>query len=250
MRRAAWIAGILVIVGLAIWILRQRSRPPARPAKPRSMEQVLTALGPGADAQLRVRLARAGMAYPPRRIVLAAFKQEKQLEVHASDKGGMLRLVASYPILAASGKAGPKLREGDLQVPEGFYRIDLLNPNSRFHLSLRVSFPNAEDIARARDDRRDPGNLGSDIMIHGGAASIGCLAIGDAAVEELFILAARTGLDHVELIIAPCDLRRNSTADLPAGSPDWTPQLHTRLRQALMDLEPGSRKTGGSDVSR
>ena len=75
--------------------------------------------------------------------------------------------------------------EGDKQVPEGFYRIELLNPNSRYHLSLRVNYPNADDIERAREDRRDLLNLGGDIMIHGGAESIGCIAIGNPAIEHL-----------------------------------------------------------------
>ena len=91
--------------------------------------------------------------------------------------------VLADPILAASGVSGPK-REGDKQVPEGFYRIELLNPNSRYHLSLRVNYPNADDLERARQDGRALSTLGGDIMIHGGSASIGCLALGDPAVGE------------------------------------------------------------------
>jgi murein L,D-transpeptidase YafK len=90
---------------------------------------------------------KAGVPYPPRRITLIGLKEEKVLELYASDsKDGPERWIRSYPILAASGGPGPKLRQGDGQVPEGIYRIDLLNPNSLYHLSLRVNY-NAEDGA-------------------------------------------------------------------------------------------------------
>ena len=124
-------------------------------------------------------------------------------------------------------------------MPEGFYRIELLNPNSRYHLSLRVNYPNADDIERAREDRRDLLNLGGDIMIHGGAASIGCLAIGNPAIEDLFVLTARVGLDNVQLIIAPCDFRQGKTDPTPENAPDWTVELYDRLR-ANMEKFPFS----------
>jgi murein L,D-transpeptidase YafK len=186
----------------------------------------MAALGDTVDTRLRPDFARAGVAYPPERLVMVAFKAEKRLELYGPDAAGRLQRVHSYPILAASGGPGLKLREGDEQVPEGFYRIELLNPNSRYHLSLRVNYPNDEDIARARAENRDLSTLGGDIMIHGGAASIGCLAMGDPAAEDLFVLVQRTGLDNVSLLITPEDLR-NETPDSP---------LNQRLREALREL--------------
>jgi len=112
-----------------------------------------------------------------------AFKQERELEVWAGAAGRPLVKVRTYPFCAASGELGPKRREGDLQVPEGFYVIDLLNPWSQFHLSLRVSYPNAAD--RKLGDARRPG---SNIFIHGGCASIGCIAIEDEPIEELYLM--------------------------------------------------------------
>ncbi len=90
----------------------------------------------------------------------------------------------SYPILASSGSPGPKRREGDRQVPEGFYCIERFNPESLFHLSLGLNYPNASD--RILSDREKPG---SDIFIHGNNVTVGCLPIGDAAIEELYLLA-------------------------------------------------------------
>ena len=181
---------LVLLTGLAIWFYRQFFRPPSLPHKPRTIEQVLAALGPSVERRLRPAFERAGLPWTPRNLTLVAFKAERRLELYASDGEEKPQFVLAYPILAASGVAGPKLREGDKQVPEGFYRIELLNPNSRYHLSLRVNYPNADDIDRAREDGRDLSTLGGDIMIHGGSASIGCLALGDPAIEELFVLAA------------------------------------------------------------
>src|SRR5690606_33287906 len=110
------------------------------------------------------------------------------------DAHGAWVAVHQYPVLAASGQAGPKLREGDRQVPEGFYAIESLHPNSRFHLALRVNYPNQSDRQRAAEDGRT--NLGGDIMIHGSNASVGCLAMGDPAAEDLFVLVADVGIQN------------------------------------------------------
>jgi hypothetical protein len=221
-----FLALLVFIAGTVVWFWRQRTVPPALPPQPRTVEQVIAALGDAVDGRLRPDFHRAGVEYPPPRLVMVAYKAEKRLDLHAPDGRGQLRLVRSYPILAASGGRGPKRQEGDGQVPEGFYGIELLNPNSRFHLSLRVNYPNAEDLARAREEGRDPATLGGDIMIHGGAASIGCLAMGDPAAEELFVLAHRTGLDKVDVIMTPSDLRENAPET----------ELDERLREALRSL--------------
>ncbi len=236
MKRSLLITALLVLIGLAVWFLRQLLRPAALPPKPRTVEQVLRALDASVDRSLRPVFSQAGVSYPPERLTLLAFKAEKRLEVYAPDREGKMKRVTSYPVLAASGMAGPKLQEGDRQVPEGFYRIVLLNPNSSYHLSLRVDYPNAEDIARAKEEGRDTSNLGSDIMIHGGAGSSGCLAIGDPAVEEIFGLVAKTGLDHTELVIAPWDFRSKTNHEIPPNAPAWTGALHGRLREVVESL--------------
>lgn len=220
------LALLALVAGAVVWMLRHRAPTPVLPPQPRTVEQVVAALGGTVGGRLRPAFARAGVAYPPPRLVLVGYKAERRLDVHAPDATGRLRRVLGYPILAASGGPGPKRREGDLQVPEGFYRIESLNPNSRFHLSLRVNYPNAEDTARARDEGRDLATLGGDIMIHGGAASVGCLAMGDPAAEDLFVLAQRTGLENVDLILTPGDFR---------NEPPVTP-LDLRLHDALRGL--------------
>jgi hypothetical protein len=185
--------------------------------------------------RLERRFREIGLAYPPKKLVLVGLKQERQLELWVSDGSPEFRFLKSYPILAASGTIGPKLKEGDRQVPEGLYKIQSLNPNSGFHLALRVNYPNAFDQEQARRNGRT--NLGSDIMIHGGAASIGCLAMGDQAAEDLFVLAAETGVKNISVILSPIDFRLR---DLPPDSlpvANWSLELYANIRNALSSLK-------------
>jgi murein L,D-transpeptidase YafK len=116
---------------------------------------------------------------------------------------GKFHLIRDYYIQVASGGAGPKLRQGDRQVPEGIYRIVKLDPNSHYHLSMKLNYPNEFDLLHARQDgRKAPG---SNILIHGKAVSIGCLAMGDEAIEELFVLTEHVGVEKVKVVIAPHD---------------------------------------------
>lgn len=194
----------------------------------------LAEYGPAARARLAPAFAAAGIAYPPARLILVGLKDEMRLEVWAAERSGPFRFVSAYPILAASGELGPKLREGDLQTPEGIYKIEALNPNSRFHLSLRLNYPNAFDQLHARrEGRSEPG---SDIMIHGGAVSIGCLAMGDPAIEELFTLTAETGRENVRVILSPADFRTRGDFQPGPDAPHWTAELYAEIQRELAAL--------------
>lgn len=187
--------------------------------------------GPQARERLRPFFDAKDVPYPPERLVFVGLKTEETLEIYAPDRSGQLRLVRSYPILAVSGKIGPKLREGDRQVPEGFYRIESLNPNSRYHLALRLNYPSKFDRRQARREGR--ANLGGDIMIHGSSVSIGCLAMGDEAIEDIFVLAADTGIQNVSVILSPVDFRiLDGTVDAEA-LPPWTDMLYDAIKSEL-----------------
>lgn len=150
-----------------------------------------------------------------------------------------------YPMTATSGTLGPKLREGDRQIPEGVYRVESLNPNSLYHLSLRLDYPNAFDRARAAEDGRT--GLGGDIMIHGSDRSVGCIAVGDPAIEELFCCASAVRPENVSVVIAPYDMRLGPRPDLaPASAPAWYPDLCASLRTALRPLPPAGADGAGT----
>jgi murein L,D-transpeptidase YafK len=151
-------------------------------------------------------------------------KDGRRLELWAAKSSGERVRVTAWPVLAASGGEGPKLREGYRQVPEGIYQIEGLNPNSAYHLSLKVGYPNSSDRAWAARDGRT--RLGGDIFIHGKDVSIGCLAIGDDAIEELFWLAGTVGRGAFTVVIVPTDLRRKPA---PNVSVAWAPELYRPL---------------------
>jgi murein L,D-transpeptidase YafK len=185
------------------------------------------------EKRLRPYFDMAGIPYPPISLVLVAIKNEKRLQVYASD-GGPDRLVRTYPILAASGTAGPKVREGDRQVPEGIYSIEKLNPNSNYHLALRVLYPNSFDIEQAKLEHRT--DLGTDIMIHDSDKSAGCLAMGNEAIEDLFILGAEVGAPKIKLVITPVDFRKTTTLPADTKIYPWSDVLYAHIRQDLGTL--------------
>jgi murein L,D-transpeptidase YafK len=182
---------------------------------------------------LQRRLRALELPYPPPRVFIRVLKRERSLEVWAAGRKGPYRKVRAYPVCAASGKLGPKRRQGDRQVPEGLYHVSVYNPWSRFHLSLGINYPNASD--RRRGYRP---NLGSAIMIHGGCASIGCVAITDHRIEEVYLLArgaARRG-HRVPVHIFPTRLDDDGMR--------WLRRTHrgrTRLLRLWRELRPAYR---------
>ena len=116
-------------------------------------------------------------------ILIRIFKEESELELWKADRSGRFALLRTYPICRWSGNLGPKFQEGDRQAPEGFYSItrDLMNPRSNYHLAINLGFPNAYDRANGRS--------GSFVMIHGDCASVGCYAVTDEQITEIYSLA-------------------------------------------------------------
>jgi hypothetical protein len=239
-------AGLFVVYGRSIWYPML-----LRVTGPRTVADAVARYGGAGRARLKPHFARAGVAYPPRQLALLVFKRERRVAVWARASGAAgsqpagWRFIRDYPILAASGHAGPKLRQGDYQVPEGVYRIEWLNPNSSYHLSMKVSYPNAFDRRMATADRRT--NLGGDIFIHGKNVSIGCVALGDPAIEELFTLAADTGPQRIKIVIAPNDLRTGG-AILHETAPQWIGQLYRTVAAALAEFPVWMESNSALDV--
>jgi murein L,D-transpeptidase YafK len=116
-------------------------------------------------------------------ILIRAYKKESELEVWKRGSNGKYALLKTYPVCRWSGQLGPKTREGDRQVPEGFYTVTpaQMNPNSNFYLSFDTGYPNAYD--------RSLGRNGGDIMVHGACSSRGCFAMTDQNVAEIYSIA-------------------------------------------------------------
>ncbi len=154
-------------------------------------------------------------------VFIRIFKEEHILELWMKSQGAnRYKLVKSYPICRWSGQLGPKYIEGDRQAPEGFYSTNLLslNPNSRYHLSFNVNYPNEYD--------RQYGRTGSFIMVHGDCVSEGCYAMTDRGIEEIYILvesALGAGQQEIPVHIFPFRMtpaRMMSVANSP-NYPFW-----------------------------
>lgn len=190
----------------------------------RSVADVITSIGSKARNRMAVYFSAAKVAYPPNELTMLALKDSAYLEVWAGHANHPT-FIHRYKIKALSGVSGPKLREGDKQVPEGIYRIEGLNPNSSFYLSMKLNYPNNFDSQHAHAEGRT--QPGSNIFIHGKSVSIGCLAMGDDAIEELFVLVHDVGLHNVRIAIAPTDPR---LAPLSIGNnPAWVAELYRSL---------------------
>jgi murein L,D-transpeptidase YafK len=137
------------------------------------------------EDSLRKQFEKQNLTWPAQAMYLRSFKYDKQLEVWVKSKATeQFKLLKVYKVCQQSGATGPKRVEGDYQVPEGFYYINEFNPNSNYHLSLGLNYPNASD--KILSDKYKPGSA---IYIHGSCISTGCIPITDAPIEELYYLA-------------------------------------------------------------
>jgi murein L,D-transpeptidase YafK len=158
-------------------------------------------------AALDSRLAAHGIA-PGAPVLVRIFKLEFELELWMK-RGDRFHLFATYPICRWSGSLGPKLREGDWQAPEGFYTVDAksLNPYSRWHRAFNLGFPNGLDQAHGR--------TGSYLMVHGGCSSVGCYAMTDPVIDEVWRLvtaALKGGQRRFHVHIFPFRLTEENLA--------------------------------------
>jgi murein L,D-transpeptidase YafK len=151
---------------------------------------------------LQKQFAAAGLTWPAKYIYIRSFKFDAQLEVWVKDEISQpFKLFKTYRVCALAGTLGPKRMEGDYQVPEGFYYINVFNPQSNYYLSLGLNYPNASD--RILSDSLRPG---SEIFIHGSCVTVGCIPITDQQIDELYILASYAkdqGQDFIPVHIFP-----------------------------------------------
>jgi hypothetical protein len=152
-------------------------------------------------------------------VLLRIFKAEHELELW-KQKGDSYVLVATFEICKYSGELGPKKREGDRQAPEGFYEVKphQMNPGSREWLSFDTGYPNEFD----RYHRR----YGHALMVHGGCSSIGCYAIKDGPMQDLYAVmrdAFAAGQSSIQLQIYP--KRMGFLSNLTGEHADYWQQL-------------------------
>jgi murein L,D-transpeptidase YafK len=176
-----------------------------------SNERVADAFKSKADT-LEKQFAAEGLQWPPKQVYIRSFKYDSKMEVWVRNSSTEpYRFFKTYKICALSGALGPKRVEGDYQVPEGFYYINLFNPKSNYHLSLGLNYPNASDMLLS--DSLKPGG---DIYIHGNCITVGCMPIQDNQIEELYLLASEAknaGEDFIPVHIFPVNYDNPKSMD-------------------------------------
>jgi len=155
-------------------------------------------------------------------ILIIAYKDEALMDVYAKNKNETTyKKMFSYDICSSSGKLGPKRKQGDKQVPEGFYHIDRFNPSSNFYLSLGINYPNLSDKRKSTAS-----NLGGDIFIHGSCVTIGCMPMTDNYIKEIYLLAVyakNCGQSKIPVYIFPFQMTEQNMTKYRAkykNSPD------------------------------
>ena len=180
--------------------------------------------------ELSEALAEKGLAFGAP-VYLRLTKEPAVLTAYVADAEGVYEPFRSWPVCAFSGDLGPKRAEGDMQAPEGFYAVSpgQMNPASDFHLSFDLGYPNAFDRAHER--------TGSYLMVHGDCVSIGCYAMTDAAIEEIWTLmqaALDAGQPRVPVHIFPFPM---TAANLQRHAGDEDAAFWRSLAPAWMAFE-------------
>lgn len=168
-------------------------------------------------------------------IFIRVFKYEKEMEIWV-EKDGTYFLFELYPICAASGILGPKRKQGDEQVPEGLYHIEVFNPLSKYFLSLGINYPNQSDKILSSHK-----SLGGDIYIHGDCASIGCLSMTDGLMEEIYLMSVKAksqGQETIPVHIFPFRMTtKNMSTFLKKEKNQSNISLWKNLNQAYLFFE-------------
>jgi len=197
--------------------------------KKESISSILEKVEAHVFANFETILSNFGINKYPAKLLLLAFKSEQILEIYAIVNDATI-LIESYPFTGFSGTIGPKLKNGDKQIPEGIYSVEYLNPNSNYYLSMKINYPNDFDREKACLDGRV--DLGGDIFIHGKSKTTGCIPVGDEAMEEIFVLAAKADISKIKVIICPQDFRKNDQNPV-IPQINWSEELYDNLKKEL-----------------
>jgi len=147
-------------------------------------ERVRTALK-DKDETVKKNLEKNDLTSNLLNILITVYKDEQKLNIYAKKKDdAAYKKIITYDVCAQSGQLGPKRKQGDYQVPEGFYYIDRYNPVSNFYLSLGINYPNEADRKKSTASK-----LGGDIFIHGHCVTIGCLPMTNEIIKEIYLYA-------------------------------------------------------------
>lgn len=194
-----------------------------------TVESVVEKIEKTTEERIQDNLDKAGFDSFPQSLVLVGLKEERILQVYGI-KNVVPKLIKEYPFTAFSGELGPKLKQGDRQIPEGIYKVEYLNPNSSYHLSMKISYPN--DFDKSKSKLGSVSKMGGDIFIHGEDVTIGCIPIGNEGIEEVFLLTEKAFNNEIKVIVSPRDFRKNKV--FPSIEKiDWENELYEIIQKEL-----------------
>jgi murein L,D-transpeptidase YafK len=235
MRRIVWtvlMLGLVISQGSAQSFLQQQLQAPVFQAEYQMKDSVL-----------RKEFEARGLTYPARFMYLRSFKYDSRLEVWVKNNPtDTFTLFKTYRICALSGTMGPKRREGDRQVPEGFYYINEFNPRSTYHLALGLNYPNFSDRIHASG-----ASAGGGIYIHGSCVTVGCIPLTNPQIDEVYLLAVHArnlGQNFIPVHIFPVQFNnQRSVAFLEKNSMsnDRSQQFWVTLKEAYDDFNATHR---------
>ena len=228
--KEAMFGGILSLsLGLCSFGAGAFAKPPVKSLDERPTFRSMTAVV-DRGRELRTLWKSSDALWPPKDLYIRHFKEEQSLELWARHaRLDQLTLVHRFHVCKRSGALGPKRVQGDKQVPEGFYRVNHINHDSDFHLSLGIDYPNAVDVARAAGDPP-----GGEIYIHGDCVTVGCVPLEDGPVELLFVaawFAQVAGQEQIPVHFFPCKMTERRCMKSLKEHPRR--QNHKRLWQIL-----------------
>jgi len=234
-RKLAWTAllsGLMISQGFAQSFLQQQLQAP-----------VFNADYDAKDSVLKKEFEAKGLTYPARFLYLRSFKYDSRLEIWVKNNPtDTFTLFKTYRICALSGTMGPKRREGDRQVPEGFYYINEFNPRSTYHLALGLNYPNFSDRVRAGQSKP-----GGGIYIHGSCVTVGCIPLTNPQIDEVYLLAVHArnlGQNFIPVHIFPVQFNNQKSVaylEKVSASEDPSQQFWVVLKKAYDDFNATHR---------
>jgi len=187
---------------------------------------------------IKSQLTDIGISVDTYHFMIKAYKYEQQVKLYVKKESDReWKLLKQYPFCWTSGELGPKRKEGDYQIPEGYYKINHFNPHSSFLLSLGVSYPNKADRIKSPHPRK-----GGAIYMHGGCATIGCIPVEDEPIKEVYILAllARdNGQPSIPIHIFPFDYSEEKMQTAVSKFPE-----HEQFWENLFEAEKKFKEDG------
>lgn len=228
MRTVFIVVIVVAVCAVALWLFYLHGAPVWKPVYVKffggkSVEDVISAI----ETDVIKRKPQLACLNDIQEYVLIAYKKEQRIDLYV--KRESWEKMDSWNFSAFSGEIGPKLKEGDRQIPEGIYPLTGLNPNSSYHLSIKIGYPNSFDREMAENEDRT--DIGCNIFIHGKAVTIGCIPLGDKGIEELFYFVYNVGLSRGKVIISPVEW--DSFHGELKKDKQWVNRLYKEIQSAI-----------------